>query len=98
MDWVHQHYAPVPMSTETYFKWGSATAGSPEPLAIQRGEHSHFGICLSRRAQGEGRGREMISSLLAIAANYVRRKTFTALSLQQPRLIPMFVAAHRAPQ
>ena len=83
---------------ETYFKWGSATAGSPEPLAIQRGEHSHFGICLSRRAQGEGRGREMISSLLAIAANYVRRKTFTALSLQQPRLIPMFVAAHRAPQ
>ena len=27
MDWVHQHYAPVPMSTETYFKWGPRRLG-----------------------------------------------------------------------
>jgi long-chain acyl-CoA synthetase len=28
MDWVHRHYAPVPMSTETYYKWGPRKMGS----------------------------------------------------------------------
>ena len=27
MDWVHQHYAPVPQSTETYYKWGPRKIG-----------------------------------------------------------------------
>jgi long-chain acyl-CoA synthetase len=28
MDWVQQHYAPVPLSTETYYKWGPRKLGS----------------------------------------------------------------------
>jgi len=82
MDWVHQHYAPVPQSTETYYKWGPRRLGQAAKSA------SGFLDRVSRELKGL---RPMVEPTARALESFGKSNVATANILDQ--FVP-FMATH----